>query len=38
MKRVWTRGDEVLMIVKPDTVLARHRQCFRLFWTWLIRA
>jgi putative transposase len=37
MKRVWARWDEVLMIVKPDTVLAWHRKGFRLFWTWRVR-
>jgi hypothetical protein len=37
MKRVWARWDQVLMIVKPDTVLASHRKGFRLFWTWRVR-
>ena len=37
MKRVWARWEEVLMIVQPDTVLAWHRQGFRLFWTWRVR-
>jgi hypothetical protein len=27
----------VLVIVKPDTVIAWHRQGFRLFWTWKSR-
>ncbi len=26
-----------LVIVKPDTVIAWHRQGFRLFWTWKVR-
>jgi hypothetical protein len=37
MKRVWSRWDEVLMIVKTETVLAWHRKGFRLYWTWRIR-
>jgi transposase InsO family protein len=37
MKRVWARWDQVLMIVKPETVLAWHRKGFRLFWTWRVR-
>jgi len=36
MKRVWARWDQVLMIVKPETVLAWHRKGFRLFWTWRV--
>ena len=27
----------VLLIVKPDTVIAWHRQGFRWYWTWKIR-
>jgi hypothetical protein len=34
MKRVWGRWEQVLMIVKPETVLAWHRKGFRLFWAW----
>src|SRR3982751_2217973 len=37
MKRVWSRWQDALMIVKPETVLAWHRKGFRLFWTWKIR-
>jgi len=37
IKRVWSRWDQVLMIVKPETVLAWHRKGFRLFWTWRVR-
>jgi hypothetical protein len=33
----WTAGRSALYIVKPDTVLAWHRQGFRLFWIWKIR-
>ena len=37
MKRMWARWDQVLIIVKPDTVLAWHRKGFGLFWTWHVR-
>jgi hypothetical protein len=33
----WTAWRSTLYIVKPDTVIAWHRQGFRLFWTWKIR-
>src|SRR5262249_49091552 len=31
---VWTEWRTALVIVKPETVVAWHRQGFRLFWTW----
>jgi putative transposase len=34
---VWTAWRAALVIVKPDTVIAWHRQGFRLFWTWKSR-
>ena len=33
----WTAWRSALYIVKPDTVIAWHRQGFRLFWTWKTR-
>ena len=33
----WTAWRSALYIVKPDTVIAWHRQGFRLFWTWKVR-
>jgi hypothetical protein len=33
----WTAWRSALSIVKPDTVVAWHRQGFRLFWTWKVR-
>ena len=36
MKGVCAHWDQVLMIVKPETVLAWHRKSFRLFWTWRV--
>src|SRR5262249_44976907 len=34
---VWTEWRTALVIVKPETVIAWHRQGFRLFWTWKSR-
>ena len=33
----WTAWRSALVIVKPETVIAWHRQGFRLFWTWKSR-
>jgi putative transposase len=33
LSRVWTEWRTALVIVKPETVIAWHRQSFRLFWT-----
>jgi transposase InsO family protein len=33
--RVWPRWKEVLVIVKPDTVVRWHRKGFRLYWRWI---
>jgi len=35
--RSWTGWRTALVIVKPETVIAWHRQGFRLFWTWKSR-
>src|SRR6266508_2235143 len=34
LSRVWTDWRTALVIVKPETVIAWHRQGFRLLWTW----
>lgn len=34
LSRLWPRWKELLVIVKPDTVVAWHRAGFRLFWRW----
>ena len=34
---IWSEWRSVLVIVKPDTVVAWHRKGFRLFWTWEVR-
>jgi transposase InsO family protein len=35
--RIWTGWRTSLVIVKPETVIAWHRQGFRLWWTWKSR-
>ena len=37
LKQVWPRWSEVLVIVKPETVVRWHRAGFRLFWKWKSR-
>jgi putative transposase len=32
---LWPRWREVLVIVKPDTVIRWHRKGFRLYWRWI---
>jgi len=34
LSRTWTEWRAALVIVKPETVIAWHREGFRLFWTW----
>jgi putative transposase len=34
VSRAWKDWRAALVIVKPETVIAWHRQGFRLFWTW----
>jgi putative transposase len=33
--RLWPRWKEVLVIVKPDTVVRWHRNGFRFYWRWI---
>jgi putative transposase len=35
---IWTDWRSAILLVKPETVIAWHRQGFRLFWTWKVRA
>ena len=37
LQRTWGRWKEVLLIVKPETVVGWHRAGFRLFWRWRSR-
>jgi hypothetical protein len=34
LRRVWSRWRDVLVIVRPETVIGRHRAGFRLYWRW----
>jgi putative transposase len=34
LSRAWSSWRTALVIVKPETVIAWHRQGFRLFWAW----
>src|ERR1700692_3388324 len=38
LRHVWSRWAEVLVVVKPETVVGWHRAGFRLFWRWQSRA
>jgi hypothetical protein len=37
LRRIWARWSEVLVFVKPETVVRWHRAGFRLYWNWLSR-
>ena len=37
LRQVWPRWSDVLVIVKPETVVRWHRAGFRLFWKWKSR-
>jgi putative transposase len=37
LSRSWSRFADVLVIVKPDTIVRWHRTGFRLFWRWKSR-
>ena len=37
LRGIWSRWPEVLIIVKPETVVGWHRAGFRLFWRWRSR-
>jgi hypothetical protein len=34
LRQTWARWKDVLVIVKPDTVVGWHRAGFRLYWRW----
>ena len=38
LHRFWPGWSDVLLIVKPETVVAWHRAGFRLYWQWRSRA
>jgi putative transposase len=37
LRRTWVRWRDVLLIVKPETVVGWHRAGFRAFWRWRSR-
>src|SRR5262245_7124937 len=37
LPHLWSRWTDVLLIVKPETVIGWHRAGFRLFWRWRSR-
>jgi putative transposase len=37
LRRLWSRWTDVLVIVKPETVVGWHRTGFRLYWRWRSR-
>ena len=37
LRRFWPRWADVLLLVKPDTVVGWHRAGFRLYWRWRSR-
>ena len=37
LSRSWKDWHRVLIIVRPETVVAWHHKDFRLFWTWISR-
>jgi putative transposase len=38
LSQLWKNWREVLLIVKPETVIKWHRQGFKLYWRWMSRA
>ena len=37
LRHRWSRWSDVLVIVKPETVISWHRAGFRLYWRWRSR-
>ena len=37
LRRIWSRWTDVLVIVKPETVVGWHHAGFRLYWRWRSR-
>ena len=38
LRRTWSRWQDALLVVQPETVVAWHRKAFRRYWTILSRA
>jgi putative transposase len=37
LRHLWPRWSDVLLVVKPETVVRWHRAGFRLYWRWRSR-
>ena len=37
LRQLWSRWTDVLLLVKPDTVVGWHRAGFRFYWRWRSR-
>jgi hypothetical protein len=37
LRQHWSRWTDVLVLVKPETVIGWHRAGFRLYWRWRSR-
>jgi putative transposase len=37
LRQCWSRWADVLVLVKPDTLVGWHRAGFRLYWRWRSR-
>jgi hypothetical protein len=37
LSKLWRKWSTTLVIVKPETVIHRHRQGFKLYWRWKSR-
>src|SRR5262245_29222259 len=37
LSRYWPEWRRVLVVVRPETVVAWHRKGFRVFWAWKLR-
>jgi hypothetical protein len=37
LRRFWPRWSDVVLVVKPETVIGWHRAGFRLYWRWRSR-
>jgi hypothetical protein len=37
LRRLWSRWVEVVVFIKPETVIRWHRVGFRRYWTWISR-
>ena len=38
LRHMWSRWTDVLIIVKPETVISWHRAGFRFYWRWRYRS